>query len=718
VSLHSNVSIDEAFVISIWCSLCLSAFALTSILTTGVAASLGLGVRSKGMPFVGVSVALGILIHALIGFLVSGFGDAKQAAAVSLLALANMTSLAVILRFARGRLSADPSLPTHLCVAALAWFCLTAVATVGSRIATKPDSYASPLYVFKTDVLSTRIQALTGPLPADNAIPHVVAEFLLRDISFKAERPIMPGQEVTNRPFLMSFVVVPFRAAFDAPPLYNGRLGRFQYVGTDWPDISPLLSDETFSQFLAIAILLNATLVVGVLWVLSLARLPPSILTLAVATFMTSHFVLNQTLFTWPKSFCAYWVIAALMAVWRPSAVSPFATMRLRDAAIAGACLGVAYWCHPLALVFTASLFLVQSWAVIRYQTRHVAETLLATSTGFAAIIAPWVIWSRLVVCIPSDLLAQNLGRGPLWQACYVRLCNIYHVIVPACFDTPPLSYQSLLATYWLSLPASIGLLLLSMLFWRPSTAPAVPLCGRLQYTLAFFILPWLLICISFGFSNPVCLLHGFQFHVAVGVAFTVAALAVRSGRSWRHALIAVLCLQVLCNVTYTYAKLRPLAATTPDAAVASNANLLRHSSLEFQNPPLPPHSRVNVAVAGETRECIWFNAPATATVGPVPIKKAAGARVLVAIHEHVWPIIPEKGIDFRLIMTHHGDLIGEESVNVSPATRSDDRRWVPLVVRCPIDSPTEVIFTLDVGQQPMKGNIDWCLWSGLTIFD
>jgi hypothetical protein len=698
----------------------LSAFALTSILVTGVAASLGLGVRPKGMPFVGGSVALGILIHALIGFLVSGFDDAKQAAAVSLLALANMTSLAVILRLARGRLITDPSLPTHLCVAALAWFCLTAVATVGSRIATKPDSYDSPLYVFKTDVLSTRIQALTGPLPGDNAIPHVVAEFLLRDISFKAERPIVPGQEVTNRPFLMPFVVVPFRAVFDAPPLYKGRLGRFQYVGTDWPDIRPLLSDETFSQFLAIAMLLNATLVVGVLWLLSLARLPPSIVALAVATFMTSHFVLNQTLFTWPKSFCAYWVIAALMAVWRPRAVSPFATMRIRDAAIAGACLGVAYWCHPLALVFAASLFLVQAWAVIRYQTRHVAETLLVTSTGFAAIITPWFIWSRLVVCIPSDLLAQNLrrGPGPIWQECYVRLCNIYHVIVPACFDTSPISYQSLLATYWLSLPASIGLLLLSMLLWRPRTTSAVPLCGRLQYTLAFFILPWLLICSSFSFPNPACLLHGFQFHVAAGLAFTVAALAVRGGRSWRHALIAVLCLQVLCNVTYTYAKLWPLAPKTSEAAVATAANLLRHSSLEFQNPPLPPNGRVKVTVAGESRECIWFCAPATATIGPVPIRKASGARVQVAIHEHVWPIIPEKGVDFHLIMTHQGKVIGEGSVNVSPATRSGDRRWLPLVVRCPIKSPSEVIFTLDVGQQPMKGNIDWCLWSELTIFD
>jgi len=706
--------------IPVWCSLCLSAFALTSILVTGVAASLGLGVRPKGMPFVGGSVALGILIHALIGFLVSGFDDAKQAAAVSLLALANMTSLAVILRLARGRLITDPSLPTHLCVAALAWFCLTAVATVGSRIATKPDSYDSPLYVFKTDVLSTRIQALTGPLPGDNAIPHVVAEFLLRDISFKAERPIVPGQEVTNRPFLMPFVVVPFRAVFDAPPLYKGRLGRFQYVGTDWPDIRPLLSDETFSQFLAIAMLLNATLVVGVLWLLSLARLPPSIVALAVATFMTSHFVLNQTLFTWPKSFCAYWVIAALMAVWRPRAVSPFATMRIRDAAIAGACLGVAYWCHPLALVFAASLFLVQAWAVIRYQTRHVAETLLVTSTGFAAIITPWFIWSRLVVCIPSDLLAQNLrrGPGPIWQECYVRLCNIYHVIVPACFDTSPISYQSLLATYWLSLPASIGLLLLSMLLWRPRTTSAVPLCGRLQYTLAFFILPWLLICSSFSFPNPACLLHGFQFHVAAGLAFTVAALAVRGGRSWRHALIAVLCLQVLCNVTYTYAKLWPLAPKTSEAAVATAANLLRHSSLEFQNPPLPPNGRVKVTVAGESRECIWFCAPATATIGPVPIRKASGARVQVAIHEHVWPIIPEKGVDFHLIMTHQGKVIGEGSVNVSPATRSGDRRWLPLVVRCPIKSPSEVIFTLDVGQQPMKGNIDWCLWSELTIFD
>ena len=79
-----------------------------------------------------------------------------------------------------------------------------------------PEPLPDGLYVFKTHTTNVKIQYLTS-LPADNYIPFAVAEFFLRGVSFKKERPILPGNEVSNRTILMSLVALPFRVALGAP---------------------------------------------------------------------------------------------------------------------------------------------------------------------------------------------------------------------------------------------------------------------------------------------------------------------------------------------------------------------------------------------------------------------------------------------------------------------------------------------------------------------
>ena len=79
-----------------------------------------------------------------------------------------------------------------------------------------PEPLPDGLYVFKTHTPNVKIQYLTS-LPADNYIPFAVAEFFLRGVSFKKERPILPANEVSNRTILMSLVALPFRAALGAP---------------------------------------------------------------------------------------------------------------------------------------------------------------------------------------------------------------------------------------------------------------------------------------------------------------------------------------------------------------------------------------------------------------------------------------------------------------------------------------------------------------------
>src|ERR1700677_359492 len=68
-------------------------------------------------------------------------------------------------------------------------------------------------YVSKEWTRGVKIQFMTGSLPLDNVLPFEVSEYFLRGISFQDNHPIMPGQEVTNRPVLAAAVVTPFLAA-------------------------------------------------------------------------------------------------------------------------------------------------------------------------------------------------------------------------------------------------------------------------------------------------------------------------------------------------------------------------------------------------------------------------------------------------------------------------------------------------------------------------
>ena len=59
-----------------------------------------------------------------------------------------------------------------------------------------------------------------------------MAEFFLRGVSFEKERPIMPGNEVSNRTILMSLAACHFEPPL-VPNTTTRELGTFNYVGRD-----------------------------------------------------------------------------------------------------------------------------------------------------------------------------------------------------------------------------------------------------------------------------------------------------------------------------------------------------------------------------------------------------------------------------------------------------------------------------------------------------
>jgi hypothetical protein len=166
-----------------------------------------------------------------------------------------------------------------------------------------PTQLVDGPYVAKHDYLGVRVQYLTGNLPTDNSLPHVVSEYLLRDISFKDERPVMPGQEVSNRPILVSLILVPIRSAFSLPSKIINGLPKFDYVGSSWPDFSVLMSDDFAYMFsLTIGITLNALIFLAIGAFAVRATFSSLLISFGVVLIMlSSPFFIFQTIFTWPK---------------------------------------------------------------------------------------------------------------------------------------------------------------------------------------------------------------------------------------------------------------------------------------------------------------------------------------------------------------------------------------------------------------------------------
>lgn len=660
---------------------------------------------------------LGILAHGLLGAVVTWCGSTKQWAAIGGLVAINTAAYVINRRHSAKTEAVVSESRLALLFVCAVWLGLTLVATALSRAPCRPAVYYDGPYVYKMDVQSTRIQSLFGDLPCDNVLPHAVAEFLLRDIPFAVERPIMPGQEVSNRPILMSLVAVPFRAAFDPPPLHHGRLGRFQYVGSSWPDIGPLMGDWEFSQFLSVGLLLNATWILGALWVLSLAKTPPVITLLSVLAFATSYYVLSQTVFTWPKAAASFWIIAAVIARLSDSRFVGWGELSQRKTAVAGACLGVAFWMHPLAVLFFIGSLLVQLWTVLAVRSRRSVENVLVFAVSFIGVIAPWVVWTRLILGIPADLLSQNMRvTSSASTALWVRVANLYHLFVPACFDSPPVTYAAFMNSWWLTISASCGIAAAGLFYVAATHRTIAPWKSWKALFTECFVLPGLLICSVFGFNNAACTLHGFQMHMA---ALAPTILLVSPGlahRSLVRLTATCLFLQMTANVVYSVPQIVRRCKSTVSDQASQATDLLRNTSVRIENAPLPVNRSERITLAGVERTCLWLNAPTRATVGPVRLTNNAIVSAWIGIHEHVVPIIPAEGINFRLQAIHEDRVIAATVVNLSPATRAGDRGWRRLELFVPEGRGLAVNLLLDVGDSPVEGHIDWCLWSEVNL--
>ena len=478
---------------------------VASILVNGVAL-LRYATKLRGLELFGYGAGAGVVLHGLVGCGIAALPAARWLFVAGLIALSVASAAYFAVRRIVPELSAGLSKPIKISLGL--WFLLLVFCLGLLHVEVRfPEPMPDGIYIFKTHTTNVKVQHLTSH-PADNYIPYAVAEFFLRGVSFHKERPILPGNEVSNRTILMSLVALPFRVALGAPRDHP-QLGTYHYLGRDWPDVAKLYADDSFEQFAIVGLVLNSLLLVGAL-VFCAGLGVNSLLPAATLLYVTNPYFIGQTIYTWPKALAGFFILLAWNSI--RSGHGP---------AIVAALLAGAFHSHPYAIVFAgwAGLYYLIKWS--RTESRWPA--VIPYLVVFALLVAPWIIWTRYVLQIPSDLVAQNFagaGTELAWASpltfVWIRLHNLFYLLCSTIFLVYPFDLKPIVNNWLESLPGALGLV---MIF------PALAQCAELPKPR-----PWL----WFGFLGPALsilavyscpalpVLHGYQPLLAVLLFFGV----------------------------------------------------------------------------------------------------------------------------------------------------------------------------------------------------
>jgi hypothetical protein len=505
---------------------------VASILVNGIAL-LHYLTKLRGLELLGYGAAAGVVLHALLGCAIAAAPAVRWAFVGMLIALTLLSAGYSVVRRVLKEFSLALSTPSKVSLAL--WVLLLVLSLGLLHVDVRfPDPLPDGIYVFKTHTTNVKVQYLTG-LPADNYIPFTVAEFFLRGVSFKKERPIMPGTEVSNRTILMSLVAMPFRVALGAPHDHP-KLGTYHYVGREWPDVSKLNTSDYFEQFAIVGLVLNSLMLLGV-FVFCSSLGANSVLPLATLLYVTNPYFIAQTVYTWPKALAGFFILLAWASI-----------RRGHGPPVVAALMALACHSHPYAIVFAGCVGLsyLAQWRRGKSRVPPAVLYLLV----FGLILAPWIIWTRFVLHIPSDLVAQNFsgsGTEAAWASpmnfVWIRLYNLFYLAGSMVFTVYPFDFRAVL-NYWLfSLPGVVGLIMIYAALAQCTELPKprpwlwYGLLGPALLILAIYSCPAL----------PV--LHGYQSLLGVLLFFGVWWLSQHCTRTVCFGLVGLQLLFNLCLV-------------------------------------------------------------------------------------------------------------------------------------------------------------------------
>jgi hypothetical protein len=359
---------------------------------------------------------------------------------------------------------------------------------------TKPDVLIDGPYVWKNWSLPVQMQRLALDYPPDNALPAVVGEYLIQRLSFEKIAPIMPGQAVGNRTFMMSFPYVASRISFTEIEKKVPTVAQFEYVRTNWPDTLSLLTDRNFRIYLGTTIPLNLLILNLVIWYyfrnLFLKKFSINIIAMVLAISLTPLAIFNSV-FSWPKNFAAFFIaIASYFIVKNRFILSSF------------------FWCfsylvHPLALPYLAvPVFIL----LIKRKSYLIKKTMTFYLLPIATV-SIWFIWVKFIIDSDFDLFGQNTKTnesltGQLW----IRVYNLNILTFGNFLDSVPFGTTTFLNSYFASLMSIFGISVLLLLYFFQDVIRQIINTPEIMLNLFFSLV------ITALFSYPIASInHGWQ---------------------------------------------------------------------------------------------------------------------------------------------------------------------------------------------------------------
>jgi hypothetical protein len=257
----------------------------------------------------------------------------------------------------------------------------------------------------------------------------------------------------------------------------------------------------------------------------------------AALLYSTNPFFIGQTIFTWPKAMAGFFVLLCWNSL-----------RRNHDAKIVGLLAALAYHCHPMCLAMAGGVGLW--YGVKAWREKSSFGPLLQYGAVFFLTILPWLVWTRLVLQLPANLLAQNLagdGSLDLINFIWVRLHNITVNLFPVSFVNYPFNLDPIIYYAINCVPTLLGLFLVGPVFlewaqrWR----------SERMLLLYCMLLPAAAILLVFSIpARPV--LFGWQ--PMLGVLLFLGVLRLRrnfSPRTYRCLIVA----QLICNLAVLTAR-------------------------------------------------------------------------------------------------------------------------------------------------------------------
>ncbi len=255
-------------------------------------------------------------------------------------------------------------------------------------------------------VLSVKVLNFAHTPANDNYIPYRQAQFFVNHSDPEKDSFINEwGVSFFQRTLLMGSVVSSFFTLLDDNPP----------IAYTW-DGSSLDPDVTYAKFQIIAHVLNALFILpGFLLLKTLFNKKTALLSCLL--LCASHFYLYNAIFSWPKSFTAFFVLTSLIFLLGE---------RKYHIAIAGVIAGIGYFVHDLAIVFIATSFV---FLLLKKQFKP-ALIYLATATPFPII---WGFISSVLYHRPSTFIYYPFSLDGLPQEATKSK------LIPTFFSTNPL---------------------------------------------------------------------------------------------------------------------------------------------------------------------------------------------------------------------------------------------------------------------------------------